>query len=61
MTCDFGKLAANTEALNGIVSNLEYFDAFARVGLIPWTERMGAIHARLDQLLGISHSPSEMN
>ena len=59
--CDFGKLAANPEALNGLVSNLEYFDAFARDGLIPWTERLGAVHARLDQLLGISHGQSEIN
>lgn len=56
-TCDFGKLAASPEALNGLVSNLEYFDAFARDGLIPWTERLGAVHSRLDQLLGISHNP----
>lgn len=60
-TCDFEKLAASTEALNGLVSNLEYFDAFARDGLIPWTERLGAVHARLDQLLGVSHNGSEMN
>lgn len=54
-TCDFARLTGNTGAINALIHNLEYFDAFARDGLIPWAERVGAVHARLDEILEIAH------
>jgi hypothetical protein len=54
--CDIEKLTQTPAALNGLVSNLEVFDAFVRDGLVPWTDRLVDVHNSLDSLLGLSHN-----
>lgn len=53
--CDLAGLAANPAAMNDLISNLEYFDAFERDGLNPWVGRLAEVHERLDAALSIRH------
>ena len=54
-SCNIETLAETPAALNGIVANLEWLDAFQRDGLVPWVTQISAVHARLDALLEIAH------
>jgi hypothetical protein len=53
--CDFVAFRKSPALRNALVSNLEYFDAFARDGLRPWVRELGNVHDRLDAALSIIH------
>ncbi len=53
--CDIDALAGDPEFRNALITNLEYFDAFARDGLRPWVHKLEEVHNRLDAILAIRH------
>lgn len=55
-TCDIEGMRANRGFLNDFADNKNRFDTYYRVTLAEPTQRLKALHAALDQSLGIEHA-----
>ncbi|MEZ5972934.1 MAG: hypothetical protein R3C31_14080 [Hyphomonadaceae bacterium] len=53
--CNTDAMRRSQRFLNNLSENADTFDGFVRDALDPWNKRLTAVHARLDEILGLDH------
>ena len=54
-TCDLDAMRESQAFKNDFSENVDRYDSYVRDGLGPWNDRLDAVHAGLDDALGIKH------
>jgi hypothetical protein len=59
MTCDLEGMRHSQAFLNAWGANADGYDAYVRDGLRPWSDQFAAVHAMVDEALGLKHAPTD--
>lgn len=54
-TCNLAAMRQDQRFLNQVSLSLDRYDVYVRDGLLPWTQRIDAVHALVDAELGLEH------
>jgi hypothetical protein len=53
--CDLAGMRSNQAFLNQWAANADGYDAYIKDGLSPWSSQLDAVHALIDDAIGVSH------